>query len=688
MTHPSEHLPEDLRGRYRADAVLGAGGFGVVLAARDLELDRDVALKLLHGLHHDPDARARVDREARATAAIEHPGVVRVHDSGQSAAGHPYVAYELVRGPTLRQRLEAVGPMGDAAAATLGVRLAEALHACHRRGIVHRDVKPDNILLRDGGEPVLCDFGIAAREGGVTVHTPTGFLMGTPRYMAPEVLRGEPAGPASDVFALGAVLWEATFGRPLHRGVHPADVLASMEDPRTFVAPAVPGVSPWLARTLERAVAADPARRFRDAAALASALAQDEPQATLASHAALPVVEADPSAVTPGPFPPAPAALAPRPPGRPWVAIVAWLGLALVVLSALAPWPGARPPPGDPGAALASEAASAADAAEQAAAADLAEAYRRLSRGHLDPGGALIPHDKAHQHARAVEPLLFDPRFGLRWSNYLKAAVRWLHLQAAAASWDQPATLQQLEQIARITDHLGRDLDQVHGLISRDALGGALIGNPDEVARNQQAIEARTQFHEDAEVLESLLPTITSTSSSGLLRVRLLLDRAVYPASARQTLDAAMTRLERDLDQHRLHLDNLYMLMADMTTSDRVLSGASKAPLRCEETHQALSRLAAILDASPRQGPRLGALANVFREHFLLEEQIGGSCQNLPDPEQVRRVCQVAALASGLPAQARGGLLAYGLQDRLQRSELYGHPEARACIDGLMASTR
>ncbi|MFD5346296.1 serine/threonine-protein kinase, partial [Streptomyces anulatus] len=226
-------------GRFTLVERLGSGGMGMVWRARDEALHRDVALKEVRPpdpalAEYDPEGartlRARVLREARALARVDHPNVVTVHhivDPGED--GYPWIVMELVAGSSLHDRL-AAGPMEPAEAAELGRGILSALRAAHASGIQHRDVKPANVLLRTDGRPVLTDFGIAAiRES--TSLTMTGALIGSPDYIAPERIRGTEGDPSSDLWSLGMMLYVAVEGRhPLRRATTLATLAAVLDE--------------------------------------------------------------------------------------------------------------------------------------------------------------------------------------------------------------------------------------------------------------------------------------------------------------------------------------------------------------------------------------------------------------------------------------------------------------------------
>ena len=219
-------LPPDrlVGGRYRLREALGSGGMGTVWRARDEVLERDVAVKEVtfpHGLS-DADRAVLVERtrrEARAAARLDHPSAVTVYDVVEHD-GAPFLVMELVEARTLADVVREDGPLSPQQTARVGLALLGALEAAHARGIVHRDVKPSNVMVRDDGRVVLTDFGIATSTGDSSL-TSTGLLLGSPAYIAPERARGRPPEPPSDLWSLGATLFTAVEGRPPFSGDEP-----------------------------------------------------------------------------------------------------------------------------------------------------------------------------------------------------------------------------------------------------------------------------------------------------------------------------------------------------------------------------------------------------------------------------------------------------------------------------------
>ena len=260
--------------RYRLTRELARGGMAAVWEAEDLSLGRRVAVKLLHPQFTDePEFLERFRREARAAASLSHPNIVSVFDVGEHGEPPtPFLVMELIDGQNLKDRIRSAAPLPDADVRRIGAAVAAGLEYAHRRGIIHRDVKPQNILLGEDGRPRLTDFGIAQALASSGL-TRTGAVMGTVHYLAPELVRGRPATPASDVYGLGAVLYEMATGRVLFSGeTDLAIALAHVEEtppaPRALNA----SVAPELERTILRALAKQPEERFASAADLAAAL--------------------------------------------------------------------------------------------------------------------------------------------------------------------------------------------------------------------------------------------------------------------------------------------------------------------------------------------------------------------------------------------------------------------------------
>ncbi|MDQ6726415.1 MAG: serine/threonine protein kinase, partial [Actinomycetota bacterium] len=275
-------IPTVIAGRYQVDGALGRGGMAEVRAGTDLRLQRPVAVKfLLPEMAAREDIRRRFEAEARSAASLSHPHAVAVFDTGEYE-GQPYIVMERLPGETLADRI-AAGPVDPAWLCMVAGEVLGALAAAHAVGLVHRDVKPGNILVTADGHAKIADFGIAkglegARgygdAGGAADLTVAGQLLGTPAYLAPERIDGAPATARADIYAMGVVLYEALAGRNPFPGDTPlAAFRAVMAGAYRPLGEVRPGLDPSLLAVVERAMATDPDRRFPSAAAMATALA-------------------------------------------------------------------------------------------------------------------------------------------------------------------------------------------------------------------------------------------------------------------------------------------------------------------------------------------------------------------------------------------------------------------------------
>jgi eukaryotic-like serine/threonine-protein kinase len=269
---PQGALPPRI-GRYAIERKLGEGGMGIVYAARDSRLERTVALKTLSALAHDPKARQRFWREARAAASVNHPNVCQIYEISEED-GQLYIAMELLEGEVLSERLRR-GPLSASETMPLALGVLAALSALHARGVIHRDLKPSNVFITSHGVKLL-DFGLALSSVGTPLdatidQTRTGMVLGTPRYMAPEQVTGETVDARSDLFATGAILFEMLAGRPAFGGRTIAEVIHATcyeQPPALTGSPAVAAVD----RVIRRALAKMPDERPPSAEAMAEDL--------------------------------------------------------------------------------------------------------------------------------------------------------------------------------------------------------------------------------------------------------------------------------------------------------------------------------------------------------------------------------------------------------------------------------
>jgi serine/threonine protein kinase len=268
-------------GPYEIVAPIGAGGMGEVYRARDPRIGRDVAVKVLPtAFSKDPERLRRFEQEARSAGVLNHPNILAIHDVGTHDDA-PYVVSELLDGETLRDRLK-IGPLPPRKAIEIGVQIAHGLAAAHEHGIVHRDLKPENLFVARDGRLKILDFGLAkltapdrgeaARASAPTLQADTGpgAVWGTAGYMSPEQVRGNPVDHRSDIFALGAILYEMLSGKRAFQGASPADTVSAIlkEDPRDLTE-IVGVIPPALERLVRHCLEKNPKERFQSARDLA-----------------------------------------------------------------------------------------------------------------------------------------------------------------------------------------------------------------------------------------------------------------------------------------------------------------------------------------------------------------------------------------------------------------------------------
>ncbi len=253
-----------LSGRYKLEAKLGSGGMSTVYLARDATLDRAVAVKVMHReMSEQADQLERFRQEARAVAKLSHPNVVAVIDAGEDG-GHPYIVFEYVEGETLKQRIARLGALDTQDALAYAIEIARGLTVAHARNMVHRDIKPQNVLIDAEGRAKLTDFGISRQleQDGMTA---TGRVLGTTDYVAPEQAMGHAVDPRSDVYSLGVVLYEMLIGQvPFHADSQVGVAMKHVNEELPDVQQRRPEVSAAAALVVERATAKDPAQRYQE----------------------------------------------------------------------------------------------------------------------------------------------------------------------------------------------------------------------------------------------------------------------------------------------------------------------------------------------------------------------------------------------------------------------------------------
>src|SRR3990172_6601064 len=274
----SSWIGRTLGNRYQLEQLLGEGGMSSVYRATGPNLRRTVAVKLIHShLSKDPEFVGRFEEEAAAVAQLKHPNVIQVFDFDNDGDTY-YMVLEFIPGETLQNRLRRLSAAGELLpneqATEIAAAISDALDYAHGRGMIHRDVKPANIMLDDQGNPVLTDFGIAKIIGG-KVHTLTGSIIGTALYMSPEQVTGGKVDPRADLYSLGVVLFEMLSGVPPFDGDSAMTImLKHVNEPAPDISQLSPEIPPALKAVVEKALAKDPADRFQTAEAMAAALRQ------------------------------------------------------------------------------------------------------------------------------------------------------------------------------------------------------------------------------------------------------------------------------------------------------------------------------------------------------------------------------------------------------------------------------
>jgi hypothetical protein len=262
-------------GRYVVERLLGSGGMAQVYLAHDEVLGRHVALKILGDQYaEDEEFVERFKREARSAASLSHPNIVSIYDQGRSEDGAYYMAMEYVPGGTLKERIRREGALSPGAAVGVALQVTDALSEAHERGVIHRDIKPQNVLVTEKGDVKVTDFGIArAVASASSGATATGVVLGTADYMSPEQSRAEPVGPQSDLYSLGVVLYEMLTGTLPYEAQSPMGVaMKHATEPVRSPREVNPSVPEPLAVLTTRLLAKDPEDRYASAAALSEGL--------------------------------------------------------------------------------------------------------------------------------------------------------------------------------------------------------------------------------------------------------------------------------------------------------------------------------------------------------------------------------------------------------------------------------
>ena len=252
-------------GRYRLDSLIGEGGVAFVYKGLDTVLEREVAIKVLRPeMAEHADAVARFRREAHSAAKLNHPNIVQIYDTGVEGDTH-YIVMEYLPEPDLKRIIKEYAPLPLRKVLEVSIQCARALAYAHKQGLVHRDVKPHNILFTDDGRVKLSDFGIAAAIGDAGL-TDAGLVLGTSYYISPEQAQGAPATAQSDIYSLGVVMFECVTGRPPFTGATPAEIAAKHVRERPPALRSLnPNITPSAEFVINKAMARELPRRYRGA---------------------------------------------------------------------------------------------------------------------------------------------------------------------------------------------------------------------------------------------------------------------------------------------------------------------------------------------------------------------------------------------------------------------------------------
>src|SRR3954466_15028175 len=328
---------EVLSDRYELEELVGTGGMSSVFRAHDKLLERKVALKVLHEQYTEDDEYVeRFRREARAVARLSHPNIVTVIDRGE-ADGRQFIVFEYVDGENLKSAIEARGPMPTEQAVALAHQIARALAFAHEHGLVHRDVKPQNVLLNGDGRAKVTDFGIARSMDVKHGMTQTGAVLGTSDYIAPEQAQGQTISAQTDVYSLGVVLYELLTGEVPFPGENfVAVAMRHINEPPPSARARRPDVSPRLDAALQRAMAKDPADRFPSMDAFCAELAVCLQELQGGAPNSVPAFVPPPAAPAATQIVSRPARRGPRPRRRSGVPVAVVVLVALLAAAAIA----------------------------------------------------------------------------------------------------------------------------------------------------------------------------------------------------------------------------------------------------------------------------------------------------------------------------------------------------------------
>lgn len=652
-------LPEGLAARYLVKRPLGTGSYGSVVLATDLDLGRPVALKLLH--LDDELARARFEAEARLTAALEHPGIVRVYDHGTAPDGTSFIAYEFVDGPDLGSVVRRRGRPSQAELRRWGAQVAEALAVAHDAGVIHRDVKPANVLLR-GEDAVLCDFGLAKGERGQrSLRTRTGMFVGSPFYLAPEAWQGGIPGPAADQWALAVSLARLALDPGREDLPHPVTELANQL--RIGLAgPEVMGIlEPLgdLGLTLGRALAPDPQERFADLRGLAAAL-REEPASRPATSGPRPLVSGLSSGIHGG---------APGGEPRRRVPPLAILGLAGVLGGMVFLRSATSSAPATP--ALPATAEPDRGAVERARE-RMEESVRAVLREH----GPVPAHTRftirefrqLTAHARPLLEVLADTQFEIQSEDMIRDLGAWVEALVALGGAPSPEERARLVELLGVVGHLMVDHRAAN---YSTAVADSMLLSSDIARYLQRSAPFREARLESYRQLAARLRRWPDPAPASVRTFDALLG-AIHEDAA---LPGALERLlapwpvgPDQLEERLERLDGTLMVLEEILFQGHV---------GCAARAKVLGRLRALYMAEDPPRPRAERFR--FLGHLSQQEVTYlAACPEEAGPERWRRLDEILAILiaeAAEPAALRE--LARAMSDNLEdRRALYGEPPA------------
>ncbi len=491
-----------LAGRYRLEGPLAAGGMGAVHVATDERLGRRVAVKIMkEELASEPDFVERFRREASAAAGLSHQNIAQVYDYGQDGRQH-FIVMELVEGTDLARLLREKGRLPAEDALRIAAQVCRALSVAHRAGIVHRDIKPANVIVTHNGDVKVTDFGIARTLGDSTL-TNVGSVLGTAQYMSPEQARGEPAGPASDLYAVGVVLFQLLTGTVPFTGESAVAVaLRHLNDEIPAPSSVVPGLPIGVDQVVARATEKDPEHRFSDADEMAVALdkALLAPEHTAPEHTA-PLPAAAPHREVPSG--------APSPDGRrrlPWILAAVALAAAVAILFAVTRDGEETTAQPNPSPSLSSEPSR---TPTKPARSKSAEPTPTPTPQATQPSGPVVPENLVGQDKKSAEEALKSSGYDVKTVDVESAQPK----ESVVASLPAPGTPVSPGQTIVLLNSNGKSAEDSPAYVVPTESTGAHVHDVEDALR-QDGIEVEKVSVDSAAPKDSVITTYPAPGES------------------------------------------------------------------------------------------------------------------------------------------------------------------------------